>query len=274
MAGAAGKIGAAVMTAAAAMRAGAGLVTLAMPATLVTVAAGQLMEVMTAPLAEAEPGVLDISALPALEHLYAGKRCLALGPGIGTAEGTARLVEEIVRGCPLPMVIDADGLNILARSPEILAQAQAPVILTPHPGEMARLLAVTTDVVQADRVTAARTLAARHDAWVVLKGAGTITAAPDGRVWINSSGNPGMASGGMGDVLTGLIAGLEVQQMGPDTAARLGVFLHGAAADRLAARRGPQGYLAGEVMQAVPEILRDLVAAPESFPAPVEEIPF
>ena len=262
------------MTATAAMRSGAGLVTLAVPAAVLPVAAGMVPEVMTAPLADSESGALDMAALPAVESLYAGKRCLALGPGIGTAEGTARLVRAIVQGCPLPMVIDADALNILASTPEVWSKARGPRILTPHPGEMARLMSASVAAIQSDRLGTARALAQRHGVWVVLKGAGTVIAAPDGQVWINASGNPGMASGGMGDVLTGLIAGLIAQQLAPEAASRLGVFIHGAAADRLATRRGPYGYLATEVLRTVPEILRDLTAAPDTFRLPAETVPF
>jgi NAD(P)H-hydrate epimerase len=272
-AGSTGKIGAAVMTAAAAMRSGAGLVTLAVPAASLPVAAGLVREVMTAPLADTPAGALDLAALPALERLYDAKGCLALGPGLGTAEETARLVQAVVRQCPLPMVLDADALNILARSPRLLSQARGPLILTPHPGEMARLTGAATAAIQADRVGAARALAQSHGVWVVLKGAGTVVAAPDGRIWINASGNAGMAGGGMGDVLTGLIAGFVTQQLSPGAAARLAVFAHGAAADRLAVRLGPQGYLATEVMGTVPEILRDL-AAGGGFTPPATQVPF
>ncbi len=274
VAGSTGKAGAAAMTATAAMHSGAGLVTLAVPAALLQVAAGLVLEAMTAPLAGNASGALEMAALPALERLYAGKRCLALGPGIGTAETTADLVRAVVKDCPLPMVIDADAINILAQTPELLSSARSPLILTPHPGEMARLMAVTTAEIQADRIGAARRLAGHHGIWVVLKGAATVIAGPGGQVWINSSGNPGMASGGMGDVLAGLIAGLIVQRLAPEAAARLGVFVHGAAADRLAARRGPQGYLAAQVMQTVPEIFRDLAQAPETFGAPAQKVPF
>jgi len=242
------------------------------PASLLPVVAGQLREVMTEPLAEGEPGVLGAAARPALERLWQGRDCLALGPGIGTAEETGALVGAVVRHCPLPLVIDADGLNLLAADPDPLGRAAGPVILTPHPGEMDRLLSVSTAEVQADRLAAARRLAARWGVYVVLKGARTVTATPDGEAWINPTGNPGMASGGMGDVLTGIIAGLVTQGYPPALAARLGVFIHGAAADRLAAERGPAGFLAGEVADRVPEVFGDLAADPGSVPPPLTEV--
>lgn len=272
VAGATGKTGAAIMTAAAAMRAGAGLVTLGVPAALLPVVAGQLREVMTEPLAEGAPGALGAAARPALERLWKGRNCLALGPGIGTADETGALVGAVVRHCPLPLVIDADGLNLLAADPDPLRRARGPVILTPHPGEMARLLGASTAEVQADRLAAARGLAARWRVYVVLKGARTVTAAPDGQAWINPTGNPGMASGGMGDVLTGIVAGLVTQGYPPALAARLGVFVHGVAADRLAAERGPAGFLAGEVADRVPEVLGDLAADPGRVPPPLTEV--
>jgi len=272
IAGGTGKTGAAVMSATAAMRAGAGLVTLGVPASLAPAVESRLLEVMTAPLAESQPGTLGAAALTAVEHLYPGKDCLAIGPGIGTAEATARLVRAVVRGCPAPVVIDADALNVLAETPQVFDEVRSPLILTPHPGEMARLLGSTTAAVQADRPAAARTLAVRYGLCVVLKGARTVVAAPEGTVWINPGGNPGMASGGMGDVLTGIIAGLAAQGYKPETAARLGVFLHAEAADRLARQRGPRGFLAGDVMDGLPEVFADLLSGGGGFALPLEEV--
>jgi len=272
IAGGTGKTGAAVMTAKSAMRAGAGLVTLGLPASLAPSVEPRLLEVMTAPLAESQPGILGAAALTAVEQLYPGKGCLAIGPGLGTAEATARLVRAVVRGCPAPVVIDADALNILAETPQVFDEIRSPLILTPHPGEMARLLGSTTAAVQADRPAAVRTLAVRYGICVVLKGARTVVAAPEGTVWINPGGNAGMASGGMGDVLTGIIAGLAAQGHGPEAAARIGVFLHAAAADRLAERRGPRGFLAGEVMDLLPEVFADLLEGRDAFPLPLVEV--
>ena len=272
IAGGTGKTGAAVMSAKAAMRAGAGLVTLGVPASLAAAVESRLLEVMTAPLAESPPGTLGAAALTAVERLYPGKACLAIGPGIGTAEATARLVRAVVRGCPAPVVIDADALNVLAETPQVFDEVRSPLILTPHPGEMARLLGSTTAAVQADRPAAARTLAVRYGLCVVLKGARTVVAAPDGTVWINPGGNPGMASGGMGDVLTGIIAGLAAQGYPPEAVARLGVFLHAEAADRLARDRGPRGYLGGDVMDGLPEVFADLLAGGDRFALPLVEV--
>ncbi|MBW2133377.1 MAG: NAD(P)H-hydrate dehydratase [Deltaproteobacteria bacterium] len=257
VAGSPGKTGAAAMTAMAAMRTGAGLVTLGIPESLNAAVELQALEAMTAPLPESKPGFLTDSALDAINALSAGKSVLALGPGIGTAEGTVNLVCELVRTSPMPMVIDADGLNCLARDMDALKRRKADTVLTPHPGEMGRLVKKTAAEIQGDRVGWARRLAEAYGVTVVLKGARTVTAAKDGTVCINPTGNPGMASGGMGDVLTGMIAGWMAQGLSPEEAAQAGVYLHGAAADSLFRGRGPFGYLASDVMALIPAQIRE-----------------
>jgi len=257
IAGSTGKTGAAAMTAMAVLRTGTGLATLGIPGSLHGAVAPQVLEAMTAPLPESEPGILTDAALEAVLALCADKDCLALGPGLGTAEGTVRLVSGLVRKCRIPMVIDADGLNCLAEQTEILAQKRTSIVLTPHPGEMGRLLKQTPQEIRKDRVTAARILAETFGVTVVLKGAGTVIADPNGRVHINPTGNPGMASGGMGDALTGIIAGWIAQGLRPDQAAQAGVYLHGAAADALFRGRGPFGYLASDLISLIPAQIRE-----------------
>lgn len=262
IAGSPGKTGAAVMTAVSAVRSGAGLVTLATPASLNPVLEAQVLEVMTHPLPEQGfQGLLDESAYETIMDLLSRKSCLAIGPGIGTAPGTRRLVHKIIESCPLPIVIDADGLNCLAGETQVLCGRKIPVVLTPHPGEMARLISATPKAIQQDRITHARNFAEQFDVHLVLKGARTVVAHPDGSVDINPTGNPGMASGGMGDVLTGIIAGLIAQGCPPAAAARAGVFVHGAAADTLAQELSPQGFIASEVMHLIPRIMQRLVPA-------------
>jgi len=185
-------------------------------------------------------------------HLV-GKRCVAIGPGIGTGTGAGRLLFGLLAQAGVPLVIDADGLNLLAEDPQALKKARAPVIVTPHPGEMARLLHTTPKRIQQDRVGCARDFAEKFGAHVVLKGAATVIGCPDGTVYINTTGNPGMASGGMGDVLTGLITGFLAQGHSAEAAAHLGVYLHGRAADHLFETKGPFGFLATEVMARIPE---------------------
>ncbi len=260
VAGATGKSGAAAMTAMTAMRAGAGLVTLGVPASLNPVMETVVLEAMTAPLPEESGGCLGTSAFDRIMVLLENKKALALGPGIGTADQTCQLVHRLLAECPLPMVLDADGLNCLARDLTVLNRLKAPLVLTPHPGEMARLLASSPQAVQQDRVQAARDLATSHGVHVVLKGARTIIAHPDNSIFINPTGNAGMASGGMGDVLTGLIAGLIVQGLPPEKATHAGVYLHGAAADALALQAGSIGYVASEVMDALPATMQHLTA--------------
>ncbi len=251
IAGSTGKTGAAVMACEGAMRTGAGLVTLGAPQSLNASLETMLLEVMTAPLPDTG-GALTPNAGDAINQLMPGKQCLAIGPGLGGADETGQLVRRLLRRSEIPMVIDADGLNHLAGRREVFKELQAPAVLTPHPGEMARLAGLSTSQVQADRVKCAREFAAVTGTIVVLKGAATVIAAPDGHVQINPTGNPGMASGGMGDVLTGIIAGLITQGVGPQRAAVMGVYLHGAAADALAVDEGPVGYLASDLLDQIP----------------------
>ena len=250
--GSPGKTGAAAMAATAALRVGAGLATIATAAGLGPVMETLVVEAMTAALPDDGTGCIGMSAADRLAELGRGKACIAVGPGLGMSAATGELVRSLVRSASAPLVIDADGLNHLAGHLDVLDGLTVPIVLTPHPGEMARLLETPVAEVQRDRFGAARRLAQDRRVHVVLKGAGTLTAHPDGRVALNPTGNPGMASGGMGDVLTGAVAGLICQGVPAGEAAEAAVYLHGAAADRLAATIGPQGYLAGEVMRELP----------------------
>jgi hydroxyethylthiazole kinase-like uncharacterized protein yjeF len=265
VAGSSGKTGAAWMTADAALRTGAGLVTLAVPASLQTLSPAQSVEVMTLPLDDQGTGCFGEPVLPGLLDASRGKTCLAIGPGIGTQPSTATLVWALLEKIDQPMVIDADGLNLMAADIKRLKTRKAPVILTPHPGEMARLTGLTVAQIQKDRIGAARDLATDLGVHVVLKGARTIVTAPDGLSWINPSGNPGMASAGMGDILTGIIAGLLAQGCKPADAARAGVYLHGLAADLLEAEV-PWGFVASEVAQAIPHAVARVFDDPPPLP--------
>ena len=252
VAGSPGKTGAASMTSISALRAGAGLVTLGIGQSLNAILEAQMLEAMTVPLPESQDGVLGESAFGAIQKLMPGKKCLALGPGLGQASETRKLVQRLIKESRIPVVVDADGINNLAGHEQILKSARVPIVLTPHPGEMARLLDVNVSKIQKDRINSARNVAVNLNIHVVLKGARTVIAHPDGRIFINATGNPGMASGGMGDVLTGISAGQIVQGLSAEFAAHAGVYIHGAAADSLAQSMGPYGYLAGEVMRAIP----------------------
>ena len=258
LAGSIGKTGAAMLSALGALRAGAGLVTLCVPADLNGIFESSLFEAMTVPLPNSI-SCLSIDDHDLIRSQLQGKSAVVLGPGLGTAQQTRLLVKRLYREVELPMVIDADALNILAMEPDSLADPPAERLLTPHPGEMSRLTGMSAGEIQNDRVGAAvRFIEAVNGSaaniTLVLKGAGTIICDPQ-RSWaVNSTGNPGMAAGGMGDILAGLLGGLLAQGYTVSSAARLGVYLHGLAADRLA-RRTPYGYLASEVAGIIPEMI-------------------
>jgi NAD(P)H-hydrate epimerase len=260
LAGSEGKTGAALLCGQGALRCGAGLVSFAVPADLNPIFEIALAESMSVPL-PASKGSLSVDDYPLIASLTQGKDALVIGPGIGTDPATADLVLRLYSENPSPQVIDADALNILAAHPDVIRSPAGPRIFTPHPGEMARLLDCTVAEVQTDRLKAAQWLMApsgTHPLITVLKGAGTVVAASDGRWAINTTGNPGMGTGGMGDVLAGIIAGLLVQGYLPWQAACLGVYLHGRAADLLAIEQ-PCGFLATEVAQALPRILGTII---------------
>jgi NAD(P)H-hydrate epimerase len=242
-----GKAGAPAMTALGAMRAGAGLVTAAVPTPALPVIASFAPELMTWPLAATRKGQIAVKNIEKkrIAELIAGKSVLAIGPGLGQGAEVAKFVAGLLGATKIPAVVDADALNILAAKPALikkLAKGRT-MVLTPHPGEMARLLGVTVAEVQAGRLETARKFAQRMGVTLVLKGARTLIARPDGRVAVNTSGNPGMAKGGSGDLLTGLIAGLLAQfPHDPAQAVEAAVYLHGLAAD-LAVRDGDEHTL-------------------------------
>lgn len=253
--GSPGKTGAPAMAARAASRVGAGLVTAAIPASLNPVLEMKLTEEMTEPLPEDPLGHLCEAAADRVLSLAQGKRCMVLGPGMGVSEGSTALLRRVLEACSGWVVIDADGLNAVGQDVEVLRRTKARLVLTPHPGEMGRLLGKTSHEVQEDRVGLARQLAADHGVWVVLKGARTLTASPEGRLYVNVTGSSWMASGGQGDVLSGILGGLLVQGIPPDEAIPLGVYLHGIAADDVVDRVGSAPVLACDVIEEIPRTL-------------------
>jgi hydroxyethylthiazole kinase-like uncharacterized protein yjeF len=254
VAGSAGRTGAALLAAEACARAGAGLTTIAAPDGARAALEQRVVEVMTAGLG---PEPLDGAAAWAhLVPLLAGKRAVAFGPGVARDEGTRALLERLLVEWQGPLVIDADGLNHLAQDPAPLEATRAQVIVTPHPAEMGRLSGTSTEAVQADRVEAAEGFARQHGVVVVLKGARTVIAAPDGRTAICPTGGPALGSGGTGDVLTGAIAALAAAGMGAWEAACAGVYLHGRAGDLAAAAQGDAGVLARDVVALLPRARR------------------
>lgn len=266
LSGSAGKTGAAALVCEGALRVGAGLVTLFVPRSLNPVMEVKLTEAMTLPVDETEGQSVALSARETILEFMADKEALAAGPGISLHEETRTLLKELVKKSPVPLVLDADALTLLAQDPAPLAKAKAPVILTPHPGEMARLAGLSVPQVQDKRLDVAAEFSRRHNAIVVLKGHGTLVAAPDGRLAVNSTGTPAMASGGMGDVLTGMIAGLVAQGLEPFRAACLGVYLHGLAAEEVTGNATTRGLMATDLLPVIPALVGRLESGDETGP--------
>lgn len=265
IAGSIGMTGAAALTSEAALRTGAGLVTLAMPKSLNPILEVKLSEVMTLPLPETAAGSIAEFATPAiLEFAEKTRSVLAIGPGLSQHPETVALVHRLVQenreqGLDLPTVIDADGLNALAQAPDIISLLVTETVLTPHPGEMARLTNTPVATLEADRISTAQQFATQYGVTLVFKGAPTVIGWANADVWLNSTGNPGMATAGMGDVLTGMIAGLMAQGLSGETAAVLATYLHGAAGDRAAELLGMHGLIASDVLEAVPQAISSLI---------------
>ena len=258
LSGSTGKTGAATLTALGALRAGAGLVTVGVPESLNPILETKLTEAMTEPLPETSDGSLSLKAEKEIKAIMDGKTALALGPGLSTNPETTDLVRRIVSWCPLPMVIDADGLNALSQDPTSLSSCRESAILTPHPGEMARLTGNKTSAIQHDRIGTSLQFVKKHGCHLVLKGARTLIAQPDGKLFLNPTGNPALSSGGAGDVLTGLIGGFLCRGWPMTEASIAGVYLHGMAADYLAEDMGQVGVLAGELLDVLPELMFSL----------------
>jgi hydroxyethylthiazole kinase-like uncharacterized protein yjeF len=261
IAGARGKTGAAILACRAAMRAGAGLVTLVAPRSLNDIFASSLVEVMTEPSPESDAGDLAELSSDQWLRLLQRKSALVFGPGLGISDAARNNLRWLMRNLEIPWIIDADGLNNLAFDLDRLNRAKTPPVLTPHPGEMSRLTGKSAAAIAEDRVGIAREFALQHRCYLVLKGARTIVATPFGKAYINSTGNPGMASGGMGDVLAGMLGALAGQGFDPEEAVKLGVFLHGFVGDRAAAEKGDIGLIASDIIDGLPAGLRALSSA-------------
>ena len=265
--GSPGKSGAPCLAAMGGLRAGAGLVTAALPVGLGLVAEVKLTAAMSQPLAETAHGGLALEALPTVLELMQSRSALVLGPGLGREEASLELARKLWAQCPASLVVDADGLFALAASWGQGRPAASQAVITPHPGEAARLLGITNAQVQADRLGAARKLAAQGGVVAVLKGAHTVIAEPGGAAWINPTGGPLLASGGSGDVLAGVIGGLLAQGLGGLEAALVGVFAHGLAADLAGEEYGQRGLAAEELADWLPQAFAALEEAEEE-PSP------
>jgi NAD(P)H-hydrate epimerase len=264
VAGSLGKSGAAVMAGYTALRGGAGLVTVATPDVILPVVASAHPEVMTEPLAATAAGTVSSQNLTKdrFSQIEQGRTVLALGPGLGLHEETQDFIRKVVAQTELPVVLDADGLNAFAGNADTLRQRRTKFLaITPHPGEMARLLTNSTKDVQDDRVRTARNAAKKWNVHVVLKGSHTLIASPQGELFVNTSGNPGLAKGGSGDILTGLLAALTAQFKTNDwtRTLALGVYLHGKAAELATAATDESGLLATDVAAAIPAARRQLL---------------
>ena len=257
VAGSFGKTGAAHLAALGALRSGAGLVTVATPRSCLPILASMGAEYMTVPLEETVAGSVDFSALDRVLDITAD--VIAFGPGLGQEPATAAFVHGLLERAGVPLVLDADALNAFSGEPDrLVGRDGLDVVITPHPGEMARLLGVTTEAIQRDRWTHAREFATSHKVHVVLKGHRTIVAGPEGRAFVNLTGNPGMATGGTGDLLTGMTAAWIAQLLDAEGACKLAVYLHGAAGDLAEADEGPIALVATDIAARLGDAMLDL----------------
>ncbi len=258
IAGARGLTGAATLSAYGAQRIGAGLVTVACPESLNAILEVKLTEPMTAPVPEIEGGFLSPRATGRILDLAANVNSVVLGPGIGRNRETGQLVKDLIMKLTMPMVVDADALYLMGGHLDHFKTAQAPIIITPHPGEAAWLLKTTITAVEQNRLKVAKQLAQDYNVVVVLKGRFTVIANPQGEVRVNPTGNRGLATGGTGDVLSGIIGGLLAQRLPAFEAATTGVYLHGLAGEEASRKLGPDGLLAGDLLPLLPCILRQV----------------
>jgi NAD(P)H-hydrate epimerase len=268
IAGSVGKTGAAVMAAKAALKTGAGLVTVGTPQSCLPMVARGMVELMTEALAETEEKTISVEALPRAKALVKGKNVLLIGPGISTQSSTADFVADLMPEIKLPVVIDADGLNILSMRPELLKRLPKAAILTPHPGEFARLVGLPLRDAIKGKLELAPAFAREHGVHLVLKGYRTLVCSPDGRTFVNPTGNPGMATGGSGDVLSGMIASFLMQDKDALQAALAAVYLHGLSGDLAAEKMGERALVAGDLIRFLPAALKAMEdeAREEEFP--------
>lgn len=247
-----GMAGAAIMAGKAALRCGIGLLKIAIPKSIYPVCATNILESVYYPLEETSNGVISSKNTDFLLEMCEKSSAVVIGCGLSVCDDTKNLVQSVITNCEKPLVIDADALNCICNKPEILKNLKAPAIITPHPGEMARLLHSTPKTVNSNRENTAIDFAKKFGVVTVLKGAGTIIASPDGEVYINHTGNSGMATGGSGDVLSGIIGSLLAQGAAPINAAAAGVFLHGTIGDLAAEKLGKISMLPTDMIDMIP----------------------
>lgn len=258
MAGSVGYTGAAYLTSQAALLTGSGLVTLAAAKSIYDIMAAKLTEVMVRPFFETRDGSLSLMAEKDLLEFSEKCDSIAIGPGISQNKETYKLVRGVISKLKKRVVLDADGINALEANPALLKTTLTPAIITPHPGEMARLAGAEISQIQSSRKDIAIQFALEYNTHLVLKGRETVVASPDGRLYINTTGNAGMASGGTGDVLTGMIASFLGQGIEPFAACALGAYFHGAAGDLALKDKGALSLIATDILDRLPEVLKAL----------------
>jgi NAD(P)H-hydrate epimerase len=276
VAGSKGKTGAALMAAKACLKSGAGLVTIGIPDTLVNTFQSRVTEEMILPLPDKGDGTLSFNAAGAISD-FMGKdgNVLAMGPGMSVDREISNLVSLLIKESENPMVIDADGLNAIAGNTHILKKSRAPIVLTPHPGEMSRLLSKRAgwsnsswpdrsmsprEDIEKDRINSAQKFARKNACYLVLKGVPTVIAVPDGKAFINPTGNPGMSTAGAGDVLTGMISAFLAQGLSPQDAAIAGVYMHGLTGDFIAEKAGKHSLIASDIINKIPKVFKSVLA--------------
>lgn len=255
--GSTGMTGSGCLASMAALRTGAGLVYTGVPQSLAPVYSSHMTEPIVIPLEDSGTGRLSASCTEHILGLMDKMDVVAIGPGLTAGDDIRKIVGAVIENCRVPLVMDADALNAISADPSVLKKLKAEAVLTPHPGEMARLTGTNTKQVQSDRIGTATAFAQQYGVTVVLKGNRTVVAYPDGRVLINTTGNAGMATAGTGDVLTGMIAGIAAQGVPAGDAAAAGVYLHGLAGDAAADCKGMHGMVAGDIVDILPVAIRE-----------------
>jgi NAD(P)H-hydrate epimerase len=251
--------GAACLTGGAALRTGSGLVYMTAPLSILSIYAGNLLEALTIPLEDENKGYITKESVSEILSHLEDVDVAAVGPGLSVGGETKDAVFSIIKSSKVPIVLDADGINLLAKDLSVLRNLRTQMVITPHPGEMARLLGISVKEVQSDRINIARSFSKEWGVITVLKGSRTIIASPEGEIYINATGNAGMATGGSGDVLTGIIASLIGQGVKPLDAAVAGVYIHGLCGDNVAQRNGEHGLIAGDLVQEIPNVMLDII---------------
>ncbi|MFZ5969464.1 MAG: NAD(P)H-hydrate dehydratase [Bacillota bacterium] len=259
VAGSTGMTGAAMLTAEAILRSGAGLLKVAIPQSLNNIMEVRLTEAITVPLPELKRGCVGISDIDKIIKIMEQSDVIAVGPGSGQSRELEEVLRNVFENSSIPMVLDADALNAIAHRLELFNLLKSPAVLTPHVGEMSRMTGISVEEINANRIQIAQDFSKKWNAIIVLKGVRTVVASPEGEVYINTTGNPGMATAGSGDVLTGIITGFIAQGIDPFLAAAAAVYVHGDAGDRAAERLGEYGLIAGDLVLELPQAIKNIV---------------